>query len=551
MPTVGFWRHHPSAFLLVSFRPVDTFIEKTTTRCIVFDVLITGGRIVDGTGNPGFSADVGISGDRIAALGKLDHAAASIKIDAAGKIVAPGFIDAHVHGDLALLADLYHEPAIRQGVTTYLLGQDGVAMAPASAATLTYMRRYTAGFSGIPTLSQAWSSMAEYLACFDRRCALNVACLVPNGNLRLETLRLETRRPTADELRRMGRLLCEALEQGAVGLSTGLDYIPSRYAETEELIALCREMAPYGGVYVTHMRRYDPVGVLGSMDEVFRIGREAGVPVHISHFNSRAELVLPKLDEALREGIEVTFDLYCYLAGSSILGMVALPPWVQEGGIEPTVARLSDPTVRHRMSDWSEKPRGPLEKVRLSFVAAEPYRRYEGKTLQQAAEEAGVGLLDFICDVLVASDMAVGCVAPHLNRSEQDIEDLMRHPAMMGGSDGIFTGSRPHPRGCGCFARYLGYYVRERRTWTLEQAVQRLAAHPAARYGLYDRGLLRPGLAADVVVFDPERIADRSTFEDGRPLAEGVEHVLVNGELVLHQGKRTPALPGQALQRCG
>jgi N-acyl-D-amino-acid deacylase len=515
----------------------------------VFDILISGGRVVDGTGNPWFRADVGIVGDRIAAIGQLGPAVCRIGVNATGKVVAPGFVDAHVHGDLALLADPYHEPAIRQGVTTYLLGQDGVAMAPASPATLAYMRRYTAGFSGIPTLSQIWRTMADYLACFDRRCALNVACLVPNGNLRLETMGLETRPSTSEELARMGRLLREGMEQGAVGLSTGLDYIPSRYATTEELIALCREMAPYGGVYVTHMRRYDPDGVLDSMDEVFHIGREAGVPVHISHFNSRADLVLPKLDEARRQGIDVTFDLYCYLAGSSILGMFALPPWVQEGGIEPTVERLKDPAVRRRLSDWSEKPRGPLEKVRLSFVAAEQYRRYEGKALPQAAHEAGVSLLDFICDVLIASDMAVGCIAPHLNRTEQDIEDLMRHPAMMGGSDGIYTGSRPHPRGCGCFARYLGYHVRERRTWTLEQAVQRLAAHPAARFGLHDRGLLRPGLAADVVVFDADKIADRSTFDDGRVLAEGVEHVVVNGELVLHQGQRTRALPGRALRR--
>src|SRR5262245_9466068 len=282
----------------------------------MFDVLITSGRVIDGTGNPWFRADLGIKDGRIAAIGPLAGATATQTIDAAGKVVAPGFIDAHVHGDLPLFTDPFHEPAIRQGVTTYLVGQDGVAMAPASPATLEYMCRYTAGFSGgRDWLARAdrptWRTMAEYLDALDRNSALNVACLVPNGNVRMEAMGLQTRPPTADELRHMARLVREAMEQGAVGLSTGMDYIPSRYATHEELVALCREVAPFGGVYVTHQRRYDPEGVLESMEEVYRIGREAAVPVHISHFNSRAELVLPKVDAGRAEGLEVTYDLYC------------------------------------------------------------------------------------------------------------------------------------------------------------------------------------------------------------------------------------------------
>jgi N-acyl-D-amino-acid deacylase len=526
----------------------------------MWDILIANGQIVDGSGLPWFRGDVAIQGDRVAAVGTLTGAEARQRIDAAGKVVAPGFIDAHVHGDLMLLADPLHEPAIRQGVTTYLLGQDGVAMAPASPATLNYMRHYTAGFSGNPDLSatslgsahraNGFLSMAEYLAAFDRRSAVNVACLVPNGNVRMEVMGLATRPPTADELKQMGRLVREAMEQGAVGLSSGLDYIPSRYAETDELTALCREIAPLGGIYVTHMRRYDPDGVHGSMDEVFRIGREAGVGVHISHFNSRARLVVPKLDAARANGIDVTFDLYCYLAGSSILGMVALPPWVQEGAIEATIARLRDPAVRERLrSECTGRPKAELEIVSLSYVAAPAYRHCEGQTLKNAAQEAGREMTDFVCDVLVASNLAVGCIAPHRQRGQEDVYQLLRHPAMMAGSDGIFTGSRPHPRGCGCFARYLGHHVRGDHAWTLEQAVKHLSAHAARRFGLRDRGLLSPGMAADVVVFDPETIADHATYDDGRRLAEGVEHVLVNGVLVLHQGQRTPALPGRALKK--
>jgi N-acyl-D-amino-acid deacylase len=517
----------------------------------MFDLLITNGRIVDGGGNPWFRADLGIRGDRITAIGRLAPAEARTRIDAGDKVVAPGFIDAHVHGDLMLLADPWHEPAIRQGVTTYILGQDGVAMAPASPRTLDFMRRYTAGFSGgaAVALPQRWGSMAEYLACFERRTALNVACLVPNGNVRLEVMGLDPRRPTADELQRMAALVREAMEQGAVGLSSGLDYIPSRYADTEELIALCRAIAPFGGVYVTHMRSYAPDGILASLDEVYRIGREAGVAVHVSHFNCQAQLGLPKIDAGRADGIDVTYDLYCYLAGSSILGMVALPPDVQQGGIEATLARLRDPVVRGRLREHKSGARGPLEAVRLSYVAAAEYQQLEGLSLGEAVQQTGKELMELVCDLLGASGLAVGCIAPHLSRTQEDVRQLMQHPAMMAGSDGIFVGSRPHPRGWGCFARYLGHHVRGDRTWRLEEAVQRLSAHAARRFGLKDRGLLREGMAADVVVFDPATIADLATYENGRRPAVGVEQVVVNGELVLHNGERTKALPGRALRR--
>ncbi len=391
--------------------------------------------------------------------------------------------------------------------------------------------------------------MADYLALFDHRCALNVACLIPNGNLRMEVFGLENRPPTAEELRRMGQLVREGIEQGAVGLSTGLDYIPSRHASTEELIALCREMAAYDGVYVTHQRRYDPEGVLASMDEVYRIGRESGVPVHISHFNSQAEIVLPKIDAGRRQGIDVTYDLYCYLAGSTILGMIALPPWVQEGGIDATVARLRDAGVRQQLRTGFTALRAPLESIRLSFVARPDQRYLEGTTITEAAELTAKDPADFICDLLVDSDMAVGCVVPHQRRTSADVRQLMRHPCMMAGSDGIYTGSHPHPRGCGCFARYLGHYVRDEPTWRLEEAVQHLSLHCARRFGLKDRGLIREGMAADVVVFDPAAIADRSTFDEGCNLAVGMDTVLVNGEAVLLHEKRTPAIPGRGLRR--
>jgi N-acyl-D-amino-acid deacylase len=517
-------------------------------NAVVLDVVLSGGRVVDGTGSPWFRADVGVRGDRIAAVGALADAEAALRLDVAGRVVAPGFVDAHVHGDLAVLADPAQEAAIRQGVTTYVLGQDGVAMAPASDATLAYMRRYTAGFSAAPSTGDRWSSVAEYLGCFDRRAAVNVVHLVPNGNVRMEAMGLNPRAAAPDELERMRRLVRRGMEDGAAGLSSGLDYIPSRYADTAELVALASEVAPFGGLYVTHMRAYAPDGVLAALEEVVRIGREASVSVHVSHLNSRAELVLPPIEAARAAGIDLTYDLYPYLRGSTILGMVALPPWVQEGGIDATLARLADPAVRERLRRETSGPRGPIGAARLSYVAAPAYRRYEGVTLEEGARQAGQEPVDFLCDLLTASDMAAGCVVPHRQRSEEDVRALMRHPAMIGGSDGIFTGGAPHPRGHGCFARYLGHHVRDARTWTLEEAVQHLAGHAARRFGLRDRGLVREAMAADLVVFDPERIADRATYEDGRQPAVGVEHVLVSGTPVLLHGARTPALPGRALR---
>jgi N-acyl-D-amino-acid deacylase len=370
----------------------------------------------------------------------------------------------------------------------------------------------------------------------------------------MEVMGLATRAPTADELTVMKRLVHEGMEQGAVGLSSGLDYIPSLYAQEAELAELCTAIAPYDGVYVTHMRRYDPAGLEGSLGEVFRIGEHARCPVHVSHFNSQAKLALPLVDAARRRGIEVTYDLYCYLAGSSIVGMYTLPPWIQEGGLDATLARLRERADWQRLCEAFANPKAPLETVRISYVADPAWRKYEGMSLLEAAGRGASGEVDparlgeFVCQILLASEMAVGCVVPHRFRGEEDVRGLMCHPAMMGGSDGIYTGSRPHPRGCGCYARYLGHYVREG-VWSLETAVQRLAAHPAQRFGLRDRGLLRVGLAADVVVFDPDTIRDPATYEDGRQLAVGVDHVLVNGTVVLRDGQRTAALPGRGLRR--
>ena len=517
----------------------------------MFDLVLKNGWIIDGSGGPPFLADVGILDTMIAGLGRFQDAQARQVLDISGLYLAPGFIDAHVHGDLMLLADPIHLPALKQGVTTYIIGQDGTSFAPGSAETIRYMRRYSAGFNGNPDdVPTEWSSVAEYLDRFDRRTAINVAYLIPNGNLRLEVIGHDPRPATDDELRAMQRLVREGMDAGAVGVSTGLDYIPSRYADAREIAALCEAMAKDDGVYVTHMRGYGRRAPIG-MQEVYEIIERSGVAGHISHYNGPADILLPLIDQGRARGQDLTYDTYPYQAGSTILGMVALPPWVQEGGVDPTLERLSTPAIRQRLRDeWFAGPLPyTLDQMTLTMVANPEWRWAEGMLVTEAAKQAGLTPGDFVVDVLAASGMAVGIFNFPGDRTDEDIRAILRHPAHMAGSDGIFIGSFPHPRGCGAFARYLGRHTRELGDWSWGEAITHLSTHAARRYRLHDRGFIRPGYVADIAVFDPVEVRDLSTYAQGRALAQGVKHVLVNGTLALENGEPTGATPGRALRR--
>jgi N-acyl-D-amino-acid deacylase len=519
---------------------------------MTFDLILKGGWVIDGSGGPPVRTDIGLIDTMIAEVGRLDAAEAARVIDVPGRYVVPGFIDAHVHGDLMLLADPVHLPALRQGVTTYLIGQDGSSFAPASPATLDYMRRYTAGFNGNPGgIDYDWRTIDEYLARFDRRVAINVAYLIPNGNLRMEVMGLDRRPARDDELRAMKKLVREGMDAGAIGLSTGLDYIPSLYADGREISALCEPIVAENGVYVTHMRGYGPRAAAG-MREVSDIAQSTGVPAHVSHYNGRADLLLRLIDEGRSLGLDLTYDSYPYLAGSTILGMVALPAWVQEGGIEPTVARLRDPATRARLKlEWfSAATPYDLAKTTIAMAAHPDWRWAEGQTVATAAVEAKLDPGDFVCEILAASGMAVGIVGFRAgDRTEDDMRAILRHPAHMACSDGIFCGGFPHPRGWGAFARYLGYHTRQLGDYSWPEAITHLATHAARRFRLTDRGIIRPGFVADIVVLDAADVTDRSTYAAGRVLAEGVEHVLVNGTLALENGEPTGATPGRALRR--
>jgi N-acyl-D-amino-acid deacylase len=346
----------------------------------------------------------------------------------------------------------------------------------------------------------------------------------------------------------MQQLADQGMAEGAVGFSTGLDYIPCAYAATQELIDVARAVAPWGGIYVTHQRSYGE-RVAEAVEETLTVGEQGGVAVHISHYNGPADVLLPLIDAGRGRGMDVTYDSYPYLAGCTIMAMLCLPRELQEGGIPATVARLRQPETRRALAEWLPSITYPLEDLRIAAVFRPENKRYEGMSPREAAQAAGASLADFLCDLLASENMAVSVVAHDARRrGEGDLRRIMAHPAHMAGSDGIYTGGRPHPRGWGTFARYLGVYWRREGTYTLEEAVRHLAAHAARRHHLRDRGHLWPGFAADLVLFDADRIIDRATYEDGRQPAEGVTHVWVNGCLVLDDGRLTGDTPGRALR---
>ncbi|HMA34886.1 MAG TPA: D-aminoacylase [Chloroflexia bacterium] len=526
----------------------------------MYDLLIRGGRVLDGTGSPWYHADVAVTGPTIAAVGPLRRPAARRVVDAAGRCVTPGFIDMHTHSDLDLLAHPQHEGKILQGITTEVLGHDGLGLAPVTPATVPLLQEQLAGWNGRPAVTWDWTSLASYLARFDRQVAVNVAMLVPHGTVRLLVMGLDRRAPTAAELRRMQQLVVAGLREGAIGLSTGLTYVPGMFAGDDELVQLCRVMAPFGGFYCPHHRNYGMTALQAYADSI-AIARQAGVPVHLTHCHlgypqnrGRAPELLAAIDQARADGVEVTLDSYPYLAGQTYLASL-LPGWAQEGGPAATLARLAAPDTRQRLRHelevaGSEGFHGvPLgwDLIGISGVAEGPDRASEGLRLDVAAARAGQAPFDFFCDLLVRTRLEVSCLA--FIGNEENVRTILGHPAHMVGSDGILVGTRPHPRGWGSHARFLAHYVRDLGLLSWEEGIRKITAAPARRIGAWDRGLIRPGLRADLVVFDPATLRDTATYDDPRRVAVGVDYVAVNGVLVVDGGRVTGATPGRALRR--
>lgn len=496
------------------------------------EIVIRNGTLVDGLGGPPRQADVVIANGRVARIverhdgaSPVEPASAVREIDAAGLVVAPGFIDVHTHDDLAFLTSPSMDFKVMQGVTTCIAGNCGAGAAPANERFRQAFERGWAAVLGGAVDNWRWETCGEfYDAVAQAGISVNAAFLVPHGVLRFVAMGAERRAPTAEELDDMRRLLDEGMRAGALGLSTGLIYAPGRYADTEELIALARVVAEHDGVYASHIRN-EADGVLDAMEEAFRIGREAGVPVQISHHKAalrqnfgRTRDSLALLDRRRAEGIDAHIDMYPYTGSSGPLAAYLFE------GLTPELAH-----------DWmiaSVETHHEYEGRRLSDIAAEmqvtPYEA--GKRLVEL-ERGGVVAILFIMD-------------------ENDLRRVFAHETCMGGSDGIPSRTgKPHPRLYGTFPRLLARYVREERLVPIETAVRKLSALPARKFRLKDRGELREGFWADVVVFDPDTIADTATYEDPRRFPKGIEYVIVNGRVVVDQGHHTGVPAGQVLRR--
>lgn len=525
--------------------------------------LIWNGWIVDGSGGPRSKSDLVVEDEEIAFVGAVHESDGFDRvIDAEGLIVAPGFIDTHSHSDLEVMVNPYVEAKIRQGVTTELLGQDGISIAPLPKRYISPWRKNLAGLDGdSDEVGWDFETTEGYLRVLEERgVGLNESYLIPHGNVRMEAMGLDNRKPAPAELERMRAIVRREMEAGAYGLSTGLIYMPCAYAETAELIELCKVVAEFDGAFVVHQRS-EADTILTSMEEVIEIGRLSGVKIHFSHFKicgrknwGLIDAVLGLLEKAKAEGIRTSFDQYPYVAGSTMLGAI-LPPWVHDGGTDKLMVRLRSREVRERMKrdiecgikGWDNfVDFAGLDQIFVTSVKTDGNRDLVGKNLAEIGEMRGKDALDAAFDLLLAEENAVGMV-DFYGKEEHVMRFLMR-PEQNVCTDGLL-GGRPHPRVFGSFPRVLGKYVREEKALTLEDAVRKMTEKPAEVFGFERRGLLKAGYFADIVVLNEETIIDKGTFVDPLQFPEGIEYVLINGRVVLSEGKYKRELAGKVLRK--
>jgi len=507
-------------------------------------MLIRGGTLIDGTGAPRYQADLLVEADRIVGIGPGLAAPGHEVIDASGLVVCPGFIDTHSHSDLKVLDDPLLAPKIRQGITTEVLGQDGVSMAPLPLAFIDDWRKNLAGLDGTSdTVDWTFQTTEGYLKALEQRgLVIHESYLVPHGNVRMEAMGLEDRAPTPAETEAMKRIVRREMEAGALGLSSGLIYIPCAYGDTTEVIEMCKVVAEFDGVFVVHQRS-EANAILPSMDEILRIGRESGVRLHFSHFKicgkknwSKLDAVLGKLDAARAEGLTVTFDQYPYTAGSTMLGAI-LPSWAHAGGTSKLLERLADPATRARIitdileedCEWDNFVEfAGVEGISITSVKTSANADAVGLTLVELGALRGKPPLEAALDLLLEEENAVGMIDVY--GSEDHIRAFIRRPEMNLCTDGLL-GGRPHPRVYGSFPRLLRL-VREENLLTLEEAVRKMTGQPAAVFGFSDRGCLAVGKVADLVLFDPATVGDRGTYADPVQFPQGVARVVVRGRTV-------------------
>jgi len=529
---------------------------------MAYDLLIRHGTVIDGTGAPGVMADVGVSDGRITALAPQLEGSATRQIDASGCVVAPGFIDVHTHSDFTLLSAPGADSKVRQGITTEVVGNCGFSPAPVHPQTLELLKEYT-GFLN-PHLPWNWQRLGEfYQRVSERGCAMNIAPLVGHGAVRIAVMGFDNRPPSATELVQMQRLVGEAMEDGAFGISSGLIYTPGCFGDTAELVALSEVVRDGGGIYATHMRG-EGATLETSIAEAIRIGEEARLPVQISHLKAsgrenwgKMARALQMVDEARARGLAVTADIYPYIAGSTTMTSL-FPAWTLEGGMERFLARLGDAATRRRIIDevqggregWS-RANGSVGWDEIVVSSCQNQKQFEGQTVAQIAAAMGRDPAEAMMDFLLAEEGTVAIIL--FMMSEENVARGIAHPQVMIGSDSLALatgqGGKPHPRTYGTFPRVLGKYVRQDKVITLEDGVRKMTSMAAAKLGLSDRGVLAEGKAADITIFDAATVGDRATFADPHQFPDGIDYVIVNGQIVVEHGVQHPVLPGQVLER--
>ena len=526
-----------------------------------YDLVVRGGTIIDGSGKAGYAGDVAVSGDRIAYVGPEAPGEGKVEIDATGRAVAPGFINMLSWSNESLLIDGRGQGELRQGVTLEVMGE-GDSMGPLTPA----MKEELIAQQGDLKYPVEWTTLGEYLETLERKgISMNVASHIGAATTRTHVLGFGDVDPTPEQLTAMQEVVRKAMEEGALGVGSSLIYVPGTFAETDELVALAETAGRCGGIHATHMRS-EGRRLLEAVDETIEISRRSGAPAEIYHLKAAGRVNWPKMDEAIarieaarKEGLRITADMYSYPAGSTGLD-AAMPPWVQEGGNAAWFARLRDPAVRARVAaemrsddtDWENLMRmaGGAEQVLVVVLHNPKLKPLIGKTLAEIARERGVDAETAAMDLVAEDESRVGAI--YFLMSEEEVARKVALPFMSFGSDGsavsaegVFLKSNLHPRGYGNFARVLGRYVRDENRTTLEDAIRRMTAHPAAVLGLHDRGSLAAGYFADIVVFDPATIQDHATYVDPHRYATGVSHVVVNGEIALADGEPTDARPGR------
>lgn len=524
----------------------------------MIDLIIRNAKIIDGSGNPWFCGEVAVAGGKIVAVGRLGDLKASEEIDAQGLVLSPGFIDIHSHSDFSILDYPTNESRVLQGVTTEMGGNCGLSPAPVLPDKVDLLRKYVSFLSS--SLSYEWQSFGDYLRVIEEKgISTNFGGLVGHGTLRVAAMGFDNRKPEPHELETMQKLMREAMEDGAFGVSSGLIYSPGCYADTDELVEVAKAIAPFGGFYETHMRN-EGAGILDSIRESIEVGRRAGVAVEIAHhkISGRNNWGLsPQSTEliakARAEGLDITADQYPYIASATTLTSI-LPSWTFEGGVDKMIDRLQDAATRMKIKEQiaasSAKSGRRWSDLLIASVGSEANRHYEGKNIDEIAAIVGKDPIDAALDLIIEERAVVGEIS--FGMCEEDVTTIMRHPLTMIGSDGgamdIQSPGKPHPRNFGTFARVLGKYVREDKVLCLEEAVRKMTSLPATRFRLFDRGMIRSGCWADLVLFDPDTIEDTPSFTNPQQVVKGISSVWVNGVLVAKDGQHTGARPGQVLR---